>query len=265
MAVAALYFLVVLFLATAMSSVISPDDPNHQGDLVISRYESPSFQHPFGTDKFARDVFSRVLCGGRISLSIAFSVVFLSLTIGILYGTFSGYFGGWVDSVLMRLLDFVLAFPIIFLVIAIVAIFRPGLWSLILVLSVTGWMDVARLVRSEVLTVKERDFVLAARGLGFGHLHILFRHVIPNCLTPAIVAAPLKISEIILLESALSFLGIGVQPPTASWGNIINDGRQVLVEAWWISVFAGIFIVLTVMSFNLIGEAIQNSMRTNSA
>ena len=159
---------------------------------------------------------------------------------------------------MMRFLDFFLAFPAIFFIITISAIMQLDHWYLIPILGLTGWMETARLVRAEVLTVKERDYVLAARGLGFSRMRILFRHVIPNCMSPVIVAATLKIGEVILLESALSFLGIGVQPPTPSWGNIINDGREVLLRAWWVATFPGIFIMLSVVSFNLISESIHD-------
>ncbi|MEE9170469.1 MAG: ABC transporter permease [bacterium] len=247
----------VLTLGSAFSSAFTKYDPNSQGDLLTARYLSPSQDHPFGTDKLGRDVFSRVLHGGRISLTIAFCVVILSMTIGLIYGTVSGYVGGAIDMIMMRLLDFQLAFPSLFLTITIIAVFQLNHWYLIPILGLTGWMETARIVRAEVLSLKERDFILAARGLGFGRSRILIRHIVPNCLAPVIVAATLKVGEVILLESALSFLGIGVQPPTASWGSIINDGRDGLLRAWWISTFPGIFIVLTVMSFNLIGDGLR--------
>ena len=231
-----------------------------QGDLLTSRYLSPSLQHPFGTDKFGRDVFSRVLYGGRISIAIAASVVFLSMSLGLTYGTLSGFFGGVIDAVMMRLLDFLLAFPAIFLIITVIAVFHLNHWYLILVLGLTGWMETARIVRSEVLSLRERDFVLSAIGFGYSNARVLFKHVIPNVLAPVIVAATLKVGEVILLESAFSFLGIGVQPPTASWGSIINDGRESLLQAWWVSTFPGIFIVLSVMSFNMIGDSLRDTL-----
>lgn len=258
---AALTFLVIMIFASFIGTLLLPQNPNTQGDLVNERYLAPSPEHPFGTDKFARDVFCRVLYGGRVSLSIAFGVVLLSLLIGVFYGTISGYIGGCVDMVAMRILDFVSAYPVIFLIITIIALFRPGVWALVLILGLTSWMDTARLVRAEVLSLKERDFILAAKSLGLSPLRILFHHLIPNALSPVFVMIPLKIGEIILLESALSFLGIGVQPPTASWGNIINDGRAVLMDAPWVSIFPGIFIILTVISFNLIGEAVRELLK----
>ena len=250
----------IITLLTIFSDVVTKYDPNAQGDILTSRYLAPSFEHPFGTDKFGRDVLSRVLDGGRISLMLAFSVVILSITLGLLYGTISAYLGGFTDLVMMRLLDFLLAFPSIFLIMTILAVFQVSHWYLMPILVCTGWMETARIVRAEVLSLKERDFILAAKGLGFTHSRIILRHIIPNCLNPVIVAATLKIGEVILLESALSFLGIGVQPPTASWGNIIHDGRQALLQAWWVSTFPGIFIVLSVMSLNLIGDGFRRSL-----
>ncbi len=253
-------FISGLALCCGFSNLLSPHDPNLHGDILKTRYLNPSLDHPFGTDKFGRDIFSRVLFGGRISLAIAVSVVILSLTIGIIYGAASGYMGGFIDILMMRFLDFWLAFPIIFLVMTIVAIFRPNPWYLVPLLSLTSWMETARIIRAEVLSLKTRDYILAAKCLGFGNFRILWSHIIPNCITPVIVSAPLKVGEMVLLESALSFLGIGVQPPMASWGSIINDGRDVLLHAWWISTFPGIFIAVTVMSFNLVGEAFRESL-----
>lgn len=235
-------------------------DPIKQGNLLKERYLAPSAEHLFGTDKFGRDIFSRVLYGGRISLAIAFSVVMLSVSIGLMYGALSGYLGGRVDALMMRILDFLLAFPAIFLIFAVAALFQMNHWHLIPLLSLTGWMETARLVRAEVISVKERDFILATKALGFSHGRILIKHIIPNCLTPVLVAATLKVGEVILLESALSFLGIGVRPPTPSWGNIINDGRNALLRAWWIATFPGFFIMLAVMSFNFIGDGLRSRL-----
>lgn len=239
-------------------------DPAWQGDILADRYQPPSAEHLFGTDKFARDVFSRVLYGGRVSLAIGLGVCGIILTVGITYGTVAGYWGGIVDLVMMRLLDFLLAFPVIFIVIPAVAIFELNHWYLIPLLGLTGWMEVARLVRAEVLSLKERDFVLAAKGMGFNRWRILSVHVIPNCLLPVLVIAPLKIAEVILLESSLSFLGIGVQPPTPSWGNMISEGREALMSAWWITAFPGLCIIITVLSFNLLGEGIKGRLKTGT-
>ena len=249
----------IMLFGSFFSTTISGYNPDSHGDIVQDRYLQPSVSHPFGTDKFGRDLLSRVLYGGRISLMIATSVVAISITIGVLYGSIAGYFGGRIDTIMMRILDFLLAFPLIFLVITLIALFKMMHWYLIPLLALTSWMETARLIRAEVLSLKEREYILAVQGLGYSHLRIIFVHVIPNCLSIVLVTIPLKIAEVILLESALSFLGIGVQPPTASWGNIINDGREVLTSAWWVSTIPGTFITFTVLSFHLISEGIKKS------
>lgn len=262
-AVAGLVIFTLMVIASLFAGYISAYDPAAQGDLILDRFRSPSWEHLFGTDKFGRDVFSRVLHGSRISLTIALCVVIVSNAIGLIYGTVAGYFGGWIDKVMMRFLDFLLAFPVIFLLIMIIAIFNTNHWYLIPILGLTSWMETARLVHAEVLTIKEREYILNAIGFGFSKFRIIFRHIIPNCLSILFVIAPLKIAEVVLLESALSFLGIGVQPPVPSWGNIINDGREVLLSAWWISTFPGMFITFTVMSFHLIADGLKTSISTD--
>lgn len=262
-ALAGMVILFTLALTSFFSTFLSGYDPNMQGDILLDRYLSPGWEHLFGTDKFGRDVFSRVLYGGRISLTIALSVVFVSSTIGVVYGMVSGYVGGKVDRLMMRMLDFLLAFPLIFLLIMIIALFDVNHWYLIPVIGLTSWMETARLIRAEVLSIKEQDYILAARGLGFSNTRIIFHHILPNCLSILFVTAPLKVAEVVLLESALSFLGIGVQPPTASWGNIINDGREAMLNAWWISTFPGIFITVTVASFHLIANGLREFISPN--
>lgn len=249
----------LMLFSSFFSTMISGYNPDSHGDIVKERYLAPSGSHPFGTDKFGRDLLSRVLYGGRISLMIAISVVAISMTIGALYGSISGYFGGRTDSIMMRILDFLLAFPLIFLIITLIALFKMTHWYLIPLLAFTSWMETARLIRAEVLSLKEREYIMAVQGLGYRHMRILCVHIIPNCLSVVLVTIPLKIAEVILLESALSFLGIGVQQPTASWGNIINDGREVLTSAWWVSTIPGIFITFTVLSFHLISDGIKKS------
>ena len=260
LAVVALGCIMVLLLVAVFCPLLAPYDPNVQGDLLHSRYLTPSFQHPFGTDKFGRDVFSRVLFGSRISLLVAFLVVVIAVSVGTVYGAVSGFAGGAADALMMRLVDLLLAFPSIFLIITLVALFGSHLALLIGILGFTGWMGVARLVRAEVLALKEREFIQAARVLGASRWRIIFWHLIPNCLTPVIVAATLKVGVIILVESSLSFLGLGVQPPIASWGSIINDGREALLSAWWVSTFPGLAIVLTVTSFNLVGDGLRDAL-----
>ena len=213
-----------------------------------------------GTDQYGRDIFSRVIYGSRISLSIGFLVVLISVTLGTIIGVSSGYFGGWVDNIMMRLVDVLIAFPALFLILIIIATFGNSIYLIVITLSFTGWMGVARIVRGQVLSLKEQEFILAAKSLGLSNLRIIFRHLVPNALTPVIVAATLRIGSIILTEAGLSFLGLGVQPPTPSWGNIINEGRDSLLNHWWISTFPGIAILSTVVCFNLIGDGIRDAL-----
>ncbi|HEX6912940.1 MAG TPA: oligopeptide ABC transporter permease [Longimicrobium sp.] len=261
LAMAGLAVMIVLYLVTLLTPLIAPYDPAAQGDIISSRYLSPSPQHWLGTDKFGRDILSRVLYGARISLSIGFVAVGISMTLGTLIGAVAGYFGGWVDSVLMRFTDMMLAFPRLVLLIVVIAVFEsPSIWLVVVVLGLTGWMGTSRIVRGEVLSLREREFVQAARALGMGDLRIILRHVVPNTMAPVIVSATLGIGLTILTEASLSFLGLGVQPPTPSWGNMVADGRDALTEAWWIATFPGLAIVLTVVAFNLLGDGLRDAL-----
>ncbi|MCB2203755.1 ABC transporter permease [bacterium] len=216
-----------------------------------------------GTDGYGRDILSRILYGSRVSLSLGFIAVLLSVSLGTFVGLMAGYFGRYADSILMRIVDILLAFPALFLILIIISAFEsiavPRVVLIVLVLGLTSWMGISRLVRGEVLSVKEREFVIAARTLGLGHARILTRHILPNILTPIIVNATLRIGGIILVEAALSFLNIGVQPPTASWGNIIFEGKDYLSNAWWVSTLPGFAIVVVVVCFNLMGDGLRDA------
>lgn len=248
-----------LYTVSILAPFLAPHDPNAQVDVLKTRYVSPSKDHPMGTDKFGRDIFSRVIYGSRISLAIGFIAVGIAITLGTLIGALAGYAGGVIDNLLMRIVDVGLAFPRLVLVLTVVALMEPKIWLIIVVIGLTGWMPVTRLVRAEMLSLREREFVQAARALGAGTFRIILRHLLPNAAGPVIVAATLMIGDTILLEAALSFLGLGVQPPTASWGSIINQGRDTLLSAWWISTFPGLAIVFTVVGYNLMGDGLRDA------
>lgn len=259
-AVCGLCLVFALYLVAIFAPILAPHDPNAQGDIVGNRYLAPGGAYPLGTDKFGRDVLSRILYGSRISLSIGFISVGIAITLGTFVGAVAGYFGGKLDWTLMRFVDAIIAFPRLFIILTIIAISSPQIWLIVAVLGATSWMGVARLVRGQILSVKEREFIQATRVLGIPHARVIFRHVLPNVLSPVIVAATLMIGDVILTEAVLSFLGLGVQPPTASWGNIINQGRDNLLGAWWVATFPGLAIVLTVVSYNLLGDGLRDAL-----
>ena len=258
-AVLGLALLASLTVVTLLTPILAPFDPDVM-NLSTGRLLAPSAAHWMGTDELGRDLLSRVLYGARISLIIGFLAVLIAITLGTLIGSVAGYAGGWVDAILMRIVDLFLSFPRLVLLITVVAVFQPSIPLIVVVLGLTGWMGVSRLVRGQVLSVREREYVQAARALGYGAGRVLGRHILPNVLTPVIVAATLGIGNAILAEAALSFLGLGVQPPTASWGNIIQSGGDRIIDAWWISTFPGLAIVLTVMSFNLVGDGLRDAL-----
>ena len=258
-AVLGLALLAALTVVTLLAPILAPFDPDAV-NLATGRLLAPSAQHWMGTDQLGRDLLSRVLYGARISLMIGFLAVLIAITLGTTIGAVAGYAGGWVDAILMRTVDLFLSFPRLVLLITVVAVFTPSIPLIVVVLGLTGWMGVSRLVRGQVLSVREREYVQAARALGYGPARVLGRHILPNVLTPVIVAATLGIGNAILAEAALSYLGLGVQPPTASWGNIIQSGGDRIIDAWWITTFPGLAIVLTVMSFNLVGDGLRDAL-----
>jgi peptide/nickel transport system permease protein len=260
LAMAGLVAIVILYLVALLAPLIAPFDPIAQGDLVRGSYVGPSAENWLGTDQFARDMLSRIIYGARISLAIGFIAVAIAIVLGSLLGAIAGYLGGWLDSILMRFTDMVMAFPRLVLLIMIIALFDPSITLIILVLGLTQWPGTARLVRGEVLSLREQEYVQAARALGFGPSRIILRHLIPNVLAPVIVAATLGIGNTIVLEAGLSFLGMGVQPPTPSWGTLVADGRQNLIGAWWVATFPGLAIVVTVLAFNLVGDGLRDAL-----
>jgi peptide/nickel transport system permease protein len=220
----------------------------------------PSAAHPLGTDELGRDVLARMVHGAGISLKVGFVAVGIATAIGLLMGLSAGYFGGWTDAVVSRFIDIMLCFPSFFLILSVIAFLGPSIYNIMAVIGFTGWMGVARLVRAETLSLKERDFVAAARAQGAGDARIIFRHILPNALAPVLVSATLGVAGAILVESGLSFLGIGVQPPTPSWGNILTAGKDNIEFAWWLSLYPGLAILVTVLGYNLLGEGIQEAV-----
>ena len=222
--------------------------------------QAPSPLHYFGTDALGRDVFSRMLYGARVSLWVGFVSVGISVCIGVCFCLVAGYFRGLVDECIMRFVDVMLCFPSFFLILAVIAFLEPSLTNIMIVIGLTSWMGVARLVRAETLSLRERDFISAARLAGASTRRIIFRHILPNAMAPVFVSASLGIAGAILTESSLSFLGIGVQHPTPSWGNILLEGKQTLEIAWWLSVFPGLAILFTVLGYNLLGESLRDML-----
>jgi len=247
----------LLFVVAAVPSLVTDRDPNRIDILRI--LAPPSAEHPLGTDELGRDVLSRMVHGGRISLEVGFVATGIATAIGLVVGLIAGFYGRWVDGVLMRFVDIMLCFPSFFLILAVIAFLGPSIINIMVVIGLTHWMGAARLIRAETLSLKERDFVAAARAQGAGNLRIIFRHILPNALAPVLVWATLGVAGAILVESSLSFLGIGVQPPTPSWGNILTAGKDNIEFAWWLSVYPGLAILVTVLGYYLLGEGIQDA------
>jgi peptide/nickel transport system permease protein len=222
--------------------------------------QPPSREHPLGTDHLGRDVLSRMLHGTIISLSIGFVVAGISLAIGIVMGALAGYFGGWVDQLISRLIDVMMSIPSFFLILAIIAFLPPSIWNVMIGLGVIGWAGLARLVRAEFLRYREMEYADAARAMGAGDLRIIFRHILPNALTPVWVSAAFRVAGAILVEAGLSFLGFGVPPPTPSWGSILSLAKQYISIAWWLATFPGLAIFVTVTAYNLLGEGLRDAM-----
>lgn len=257
-AVAGGIVVVLMFLVSFLAPYITPYQPD-----ALDAYHvllPPSTAHWLGTDDLGRDVFTRLVFGSRISLKVGFVAIGIATVIGCLVGLVSGYYGGTIDSILMRFVDIMLCFPAFFLILAVVAIIGPSIWYIMIIIGVTSWMGVARLVRAEVLSIREREYVMAARAIGCSDLRIIFRHILPNAIGPVLVYATLGIAGAILTESSLSFLGLGVQPPTPSWGNILTAGKEYLEFAWWLFLFPGLAIMITVLSYYLLGEGVRDAL-----
>jgi len=255
-----------IFLAIVLSAVFAPWIAPHDPVIVDIRHrmgppawmEGGTREHVLGTDQIGRDLLSRVIWGGRVSLVVGVTAVLLSSTIGILFGLAAGYFGGRLDWSIMTFINVMLTFPFVLLALAVIAVLGPSIPNMIIVLGVTGWPVYARVVRAETLALREREFVLAARALGGSHARIVFRQILPNLISPIVVIATLQIAQVIILESFLSFLGLGVQPPTPAWGNMLGEGRVYMLNSWWIAAFPGLAIFVTTLVINLIGNALRD-------
>jgi len=257
LALAGCGIVILLFVVSLLAPVIAPYDP---GAIDLKNVLAPpSGEHWFGTDQLGRDVLSRMIWGARISLKVGFVATGLAILIGMILGAVAGYYGGWIDAVIMRFVDIMLCFPTFFLILAVIAFLEPSIWNIMIVIGLTGWMGVTRLVRADFISLRERDFVRAARAIGANDARIIFMHILPNALASILVAATLGIAGAILTESALSFLGIGVQPPTPSWGNILTAGKDNIDIAWWLSLYPGLAILITVVGYNLLGEGIRDA------
>lgn len=245
-----------LFVCALTAQWIAPYDPDLQ--VLADRLLPPGVHHWMGTDQYGRDILSRLIYSSRISLAVGLVAVSIYVIIGAGIGSIAGYYGGWVDSVLMRLTDIFLCIPTFLLILMVIAFVGPSIVNIMVVIGLTSWTDVARLVRGEILSLKEREFIQAARVIGMSHSRIILRHLLPNAMGPVLVVATMGIGGAILVESALSFLGLGVQPPTPSWGNMLEEGKEHLTDAWWLITFPGLAIFLTVLGYNLLGEGLRD-------
>lgn len=260
-AVFSLGLLLFLFLAAIFAEQLMPYDPIKLDPIYAKgRPKPPTAEHWFGTDDLGRDLFSRALSGARVSLAVGFISVGISTVIGLIIGSLAGFIGGWVDNVLMRLADIFLSLPTFYLIITVNSMFKPSIFNVMIVIGIFGWMGVSRLLRGEFLRLKNTEFITAARAIGVPNMRMVLKHFIPNSIAPVIVNATMGIPSAILLESALSFLGLGIQPPAASWGSMLQDAKQWLHFAWWMWVIPGVLISITVIAFNFVGDGLRDAL-----
>ncbi|WP_411502318.1 ABC transporter permease [Brevibacillus centrosporus] len=257
-----LALVLIVILLSLCAPWLTPYDPN--ANDLNNVLQKPSVKHWFGTDNFGRDIFTRTLYAGRIDLQIGIVAVVVPLIAGSVIGLFAGYFGGWFNILMMRLVDVMISFPFMVLIIAIISILGPGLMNMYIAIFLVGWTSYARIVRGEVLVVKQQEYILAARSIGYGHGRIIFRHILPNVISPAIVFAMSDVVLCILTGASLSFLGLGVQPPAAEWGAMISEGRSYIINAWWISTLPGLAIIVTGLGFSLLGDGLAEKIENQS-
>ena len=258
LALISLIFILLVIISSLFAPYISPYNPDKIDVNAILQPPNPA--HLLGTDQLGRDILSRLIYGGRISIEVGFIAVSLSLFIGIFMGAYAGYYGGVTDSILMRFVDIMLTFPSFFLILAISAILKPSIINIMIIIGLTSWMGIARIIRAEFTQNREKDYVLAAKAAGAPDSYIMFFEILPNTIAPILVSATLGVAGAILIQASLAFLGIGIMPPTASWGGMLSRGKTYIMVAWWLTLFPGIAILLTVLSFNLVGEAVRNAL-----
>ena len=249
--------IILMFCVAIFAPLLATHDPYELNLSPEVRLRSPSIEHWLGTDDLGRDLFSRMVYGARISLSVGFIAVAIMLLIGVTLGAIAGYYGKWVDTLIMRLVEVMMCFPRLYLILMILAFLGPSIINVMIIIGLTSWTGLTRLVRAEFLSLREREFIIAARALGVSDSRIAFKHILPNALAPVFVSITLSLGGAILIESGLSFLGLGVQIPTPSWGNIISTGRFYIDSAWWLTVFPGMAILVTVLSFYLVGDGLR--------
>ncbi|MFH1888942.1 MAG: ABC transporter permease [Candidatus Omnitrophota bacterium] len=249
----------VFSIIAIFAPILSPYDPSQIDGASLLM--PPSGKHLLGTDSLGRDILSRMIYGARISLSIGLIAVGIATSIGLILGSLAGFYGGFIDSLIMRFVDVMLCFPTFFLILAVVAILEPSIFNIMAIIGLTSWMGPARLIRGEILSLKEREFIQAERAIGASNFRIISRHLVPNAIGPVLVNATLGIAAAILVESGLSFLGLGVQPPVSSWGNILIEAKSTLGIAWWITIFPGLAILITILAFNFIAEGLKEKIR----
>jgi len=260
LAVYSIYLILFFYAAAILAPILAPYDPAAIPDVMTNRYLPPSWVHPFGTDEFGRDLFSRALYGARVSLSVGFLAMIIAKTVGTIYGAVSAYFGGIVDAILMRILDVWFAFPTFYLMLMLVGVFEASLLMLVLILGFTAWPGTARFIRGEILSLKNQQFTEAARAIGLPAHQIILKHLIPSALSPVLVTAALAVAGMIGAEAGLSFLGLGIRPPTPSWGNMVSAGSDNLLNAWWVAFFPGGLLTLTLISFSLLADGLRDAL-----
>lgn len=260
LAVVSVYMIAGLYIAALLTPLIAPYDPSAIENVLQTRYLAPSGAHLFGTDEFGRDLFTRALYGARVSLSVGLLAMVLSKVIGTSYGAIAAYFGGIVDAILMRLVDVVIAFPTFYLMLMLVGVFEANILFIILILGLTSWPGTARYIRGEILSLREQGFAESARAIGLPPRLIIMRHLIPSAMSPVLVSAALSVAGMIGAEAGLSFLGLGIRPPTPSWGNMVSAGQDSLLVAWWVAFFPGALLALTLVSFSLLADGIRDAL-----